>query len=398
MSRVSAVLLPFVLALLLPGAALLRAQDAGNPQEPKADPGRPADPAPADDVWSRVKFGVTLEGYYQYDGNKPDDRVIPLRAYDTRANVFAVQQAALVVDSAPDVAAGRRFGLRLDLQYGQATDTLQGNPVNEPRPDSYRNVWQVFGSYVFPVGRGLQVDFGKFGSNLGYETNYAKDNFNFSRAHLYNFLPYYHMGLRTTLPVSDRVTVMYMLTNGIQQTEDFNNFKSNHFTAVLKPVKAITWTTSYYFGQEEPDGGVPQGPDGWFRVFDSNGTIVVTPALSFAFDLTHTTNQLHQGDRSLALDGVGAYARYQVTRPVALAIRYEYIDDEGLFAGVAQKLQEVTATAEYKLAEGFVVRGEFRRDWSNQMLFPVHDGGMCSHQNTALAGLVWWIGNKTGGW
>ncbi len=29
-----------------------------------------------------------FEGYYQYDWNKPPDRVIPLRAYDTRANTL----------------------------------------------------------------------------------------------------------------------------------------------------------------------------------------------------------------------------------------------------------------------------------------------------------------------
>jgi len=356
-------------------------------------------PAPAeDDIWKHVRFGVTLEGYYQYDGNRPDDRVIPLRAYDTRANMFGLQQAALVVDSAPDVTAGRRFGARLDLQYGQATETVQGSAANEPRPDIYRNVWQAYGSYVFPVGRGLQMDFGKFGSNLGYETNYAKDNVNFSRAYLFNFLPFYHMGLRATLPLSDKVTVMYMLTNGIQQTEDFNNFKANHFTAILKPVKAVTWTTSYFLGHEQPDGGQPNGPDGWFRVFDSNASIAATPALSLGVDVTHTTNQVRSGDPSLSLDGAALYARYQVTRPAALASRYEYLDDEGLFAGVAQKLQEVTATAEYKLADGFLVRGEFRRDWSNRLFFPVHDGGMSAHQNTALAGLVWWIGSKTGGW
>ena len=48
---------------------------------------------------------------------------------------------------------------------------------------------------------GLQTDFGKFASNLGYETNYAKDNNQFSRAYLFNFLPFYHSGLRVTLPV-----------------------------------------------------------------------------------------------------------------------------------------------------------------------------------------------------
>lgn len=394
-----AILVMLVLLVLLLGVRPAHAQDAGNPPAPpKTDSGKPADPAPADDVWSHIKFGATLEGYYQYDGNKPDDRVIPLRAYDTRVNQFGLQQAALVVDSAPDVAAGRRFGLRVDFQYGQASEAAQGNPAAEPRPDAYRNIWQAFGSYVFPVGRGLQVDFGKFASNLGFETNYAKDNINFSRAYLFTFLPFYHMGLRTTLPVSDKVTLMYLLTNGTQQTEDFNNFASNQFSAVLKPSSAVTWTTSYFFGQEQPDGGKPDGPNGWFKVFDSNASIAATSALSLGVDYTHTTNQVQQGDDSLSLDGTCAYARYQVASPAALAVRYEYLDDEGLFAGVAQKLQEVTATAEYRFAEGFLVRGEFRRDWSNQPFFPVHAGGLSAHQNTALVGLVWWISNKTGSW
>ena len=50
-------------------------------------------------------------------------------------------------------------------------------------------------------------------------------------------------------------------------------------------------------------------------------------------------------------------------------MRYERLDDEGLFGGIDQLLQEVTLTAEYKFADGFLVRGEFRRDWSNQAFF-----------------------------
>ncbi len=30
----------------------------------------------------------------------------------------------------------------------------------------------------------------------------------------------------------DKVTLMYMLTNGIQQTEEFNDFKSDHVAEV----------------------------------------------------------------------------------------------------------------------------------------------------------------------
>src|SRR5262245_7320464 len=81
-----------------------------------------------------VQFGVTLEGYYQYNWNRPFDRVNLLRAYDTRANVFSIQQAAIVIDSPPKVDDGRRYGARLDLQFCQATETVQGSAANEPRP------------------------------------------------------------------------------------------------------------------------------------------------------------------------------------------------------------------------------------------------------------------------
>ena len=211
----------------------LRAASA--PAQEQAQEVQPA----AASVLDAVQFGVTFEGYYQYNWNRPSDRVNLLRAYDTRANVFSIQQTALVVESAPAVDEGRRFGARVDLQFGQATETVQGGPANEPRPDVYRHIWQAYGTYVFPVGRGLQTDFGKFASNLGYETNYAKDNKQFSRAYLFNFLPFYHSGLRVTLPVTDKLSVMYMLTNGIQQTEDFNDFKSNHVDGDRQAVQRV---------------------------------------------------------------------------------------------------------------------------------------------------------------
>lgn len=392
MERASLALI-FVIALALPASA----QDPAPAQEPS-------------NPFEHVVFGVGLEGFYQYNWNRPYDRINLLRAYDTRANVFGIQQANIIVESAPKVEAGRRFGARVDLQFGQATETVQGSAANEPRPDVYRNIWQAYGSYVFPVGRGLQADFGKFASILGYETNYAKDNNQFSRAYLFNFLPFYHSGLRVSLPVNDKVTVMYMLTNGIQQTEDFNNFKSNHFAAVVKPIGSVTWTTSYYFGQEQSDPSTradarsgqaarPEIPDGFFKVIDSYVSYTATPKASFGLDVNYVTNELYKADDALSLQGVGAYARYQVSGPAAVAVRYERLDDQGLFGGIAQVLQEVTATLEYKFAEGFLVRGEFRRDWSNVNFFTgARPDDLRNHQNTGTIGLVWWFGNKQGAW
>ena len=348
---------------------------------------------------SLIQMGVTFEGYYQYNWNQPHDRINLLRAYDTRANVFGIQQAAVVLESAPDAAAGRRFGARLDLQFGQATETVQGSAANEPRPDVYRHIWQAYGTYVFDIGRGLQMDFGKFASNLGFETNYAKDNNQFSRAFLFNFLPFYHSGVRLSVPVNDKITLMYMLTNGVQQTEDFNNFKSNHFSTVLKPITAITWTVNYFFGQEQPDGGLPDGPNGFFKVFDTYVTYAPTTTISLGADVNYVTNQVNSDDPALSLQGVAAYGRYQATKPVGLSVRYERLDDQGLFGGIEQVLQGLTLTAEYKSADGFALRGEFRRDWSNQSFFTsAVPGDLRRHQNTALVGLIWWFGNKSGSW
>jgi hypothetical protein len=344
---------------------------------------------------------VSLEGYFQYDWNKPPDRVIPLRAYDTRANVFGIQQLAVVVEVPPAVADGRRYGVRADLQFGQATETVQGNSANEPRPEVYRNLWQAYGTYVLPVGaRGLEADFGKFASMLGYESNYAKDNQAFSRSFLFDFLPFYHSGLRLTFPASDKVSLLYMLTNGVQQTEDFNNYKSNHFAAILKPISSVTWTVNYYFGQEQRDGGHPGGPNGFFRVFDTYATFAPTSGVTLGFDGNHTTNEVGRARDTLALDGLAAYGRYQLTRTTSTGLRYERLDDDGLFGGIRQLLHEVTLTTEFKLADGFLLRPEFRRDWSSRPYFAGPNGiaDLRNHQNTLLLAGVWTVGNKQGAW
>src|ERR1700758_985531 len=143
-----------------------------------------------------INLGV--DGYYAYNFNSPIGRVNLLRAYDVLSNSFSLNQANLVIEHAPNVAAGKRFGGRLDLQFGQATETLQGSAVNELRPQVYRPVFQAYGTYVFPLGSGLTVDFGKWGSALGIENNYTKDQMNYSRSYFFNFLPFYHMGVRAT--------------------------------------------------------------------------------------------------------------------------------------------------------------------------------------------------------
>jgi Putative beta-barrel porin-2, OmpL-like. bbp2 len=376
------------------------------------------------DFFRDTTVNLGLDGYYAYNFNAPVGRVNLLRAYDVLSNNFNLNQASVIFDHEPSVSAGRRFGARLDLQYGQATDTLQGNPANEPRPQIYQNIFQAYGTYVVPLGSGLTVDFGKWSSSLGIEGNYTKDQMNYSRSFYYDFLPFYHMGVRVNYPVNNRFTLTYWIVNGTNQVEATNGFKDELFGFTAKPTKTVTWVVNYYLGQEHPDRAVVSptspipvqpglsfeairpAPDGRLHIFDSYISWQTTPKLTLALEGDYVIQRLWRnqgiGESSAPshVDGAAGYARYAFSNRIAVAARAEYLSDRGgLFSGLNQALKETTATFDYKLSEGFLMRYEWRRDFSNQPSFLTSTQNILSkEQNTATLGLVWWWGGKEGAW
>ena len=398
-----------------PAAAVVTTPPAAAPVTPT--PGQLSTAVPG------VTFNLLLDGYYEYNFNSPIGRANLLRAYDVSSNSFSLNQAAIVLEDAPQPDQGKRWGARLDLQWGQATQTLQGNAVNEPRPEIYRNLYQAYGTHVFPVGNGLTVDFGKWSSSIGIETNYTKDAMNYSRSFWYDFLPFYHMGARASYKVEDLLTLNYWITNGTNQTEAFNGFKDELFGAVVQPRKNLTWNLNYYLGQEHPDvifypNGAPAGltnlptlqgvpfqpipnpPSGHLNILDTYMTWQPLAPLTVAFEGDYVIEREYTTSPPLRAEGGAAYLRYQLSPRLALASRAEYLSDRGgLFSGKAQDLKENTLTLQWKLNEGFLTMFEWRRDFSNQPYFYTNTLGILrKEQNTATMGLVWWFGRKQGAW
>lgn len=372
------------------------------------------------DFFRGTTINATIDGYYGYNFNRPVGRINLLRAYDVQSNSFTLSQASIVIERAPDVEAGRRFGGRLDLMFGQATETGSGTPGNEQRPQVYRHIWQAYGSYVMPIGKGLTMDFGRFASSLGLEGNYAKDQINYSRSYLFNFLPYYHLGFRNSYAFNDKFSVTHYLVNGIGQSEDFNDFKSQALLLNIKPTRSISWNVDYYTGIEGRDvnptlnpGFAPLPtqpglstdliqpvPRGRTHIVDTYTTWNATEKLTLAGQFDYVINRVQPSSAPSRVTGGAAYARYQFTPEFALAGRAEYLSDRGgLFSGVTQALKETTLTAEYKFDEGLLMRAEWRRDFSNQPFFLTDTPGVLKkEQNTLTLGMVWWFGRKQGGW
>ena len=288
----------------------------------------------------------------------------------------------------------------------------------------YRNIFQAYGTYVVPVGSGLTVDFGKWASSLGAEGNYTQFQMNYSRAYWFNFLPFYHMGIRAQYAINKKLALNYWLVNGTNQTEPTNGFKDEMFGFVLTPVKSVSWTMNYYFGQEHPNatpvatcGPVPvqpglcfqqisPAPDGKLHIFDSYVTWQTTPKLTLQLEGDYVIQRLWpssgpgQSSAPMHTDGGAGWAKYQLTPRTYIAGRGEYLSDRGgLFSGVTEALKEFTATYDFTLANGFEMKYEYRRDWSNQPIFPTSTQNIYStHQDTATMGVIWWFGRKQGPW
>ena len=370
-----------------------------------------------------LTINALLDTYYEYNTNSPIGRVNSLRAYDVSSNSFSLNQADVVLQSAPDLSADKRFGARIDLQFGQATAATQGNFANELRPDLYRNVYQAYGTYVFPVGNGLTVDFGKWASSLGIEGNYTKDQLNYSRSFWFEYLPFYHSGLRAKYAVNDLLAVNLWITNGTQQTEAFNNYKDQLLGVVLTPTPAVSWTINHYQGQEHPDVvylqnptpaqlallpnqqgtailPIPNAPNGKLQISDTYLSWQATKALTLEAEADYVQERLYSYSTPQRVEGGALYAGYQLSPQFSIAMRAEYLADiGGLFSGTTQYLKEGTVTFDYRPADGFLLRGEFRRDESNQHYFLSNTLGVLQlAQPTIGFGAVWWFGQKEGAW
>lgn len=382
-----------------------------------------ATPPAAPDILRGTTVNFQVDGYYSYNFNAPIGRANLLRSYDVLSNAFSLNQASLVLEHAPDPAHGKPFGARLDLQFGQATQTTQGNAANEPRPEIYRAIFQAYGTYIVPLGHGITVDFGKWVSSLGIEDNYSKDQINYSRSLWFNYLPYYHMGVRAGYKVNGVLGLNYWVANGTNQTEPFNGYKDQLFGFTLAPRKNINWTANYYLGQEHPDvtffpnasaGSLPtlpslQGvpfepimnpPKGHLNIVDTYATIQASPKVQLAFEGDYVNQRLYTNSLPGYTYGGAGYVRYQILPKLAMAGRAEYLADHaGLFSGAGQVIREATFTTEYKFAEGFLTRLEWRRDFSNRPYFLSDTLSLLKkEQTTAAIGLVWWFGAKEGAW
>lgn len=324
-----------------------------------------------------------IDGYYGYNFNHPHSRVSSFRAFDGPADQFSLNMIELILDK-PAEATNSRLGYHLAFGFGQAMDV-----VNSTDPGGLgfaQYLKEAYISYLAPVGKGLQVDFGKFVTPHGAEVIETKDNWNYSRGLLFTYaIPYYHFGLRTKYTFSDKYSLAGYVVNGWNNIVDNNSGKTVGLTFGWNPTKKIGLVQNYMAGPEQ--NGTNQS---WRQLSDTVLTLSPTSRLSFLLNYDYGRGDRMSGLRGrVSWQGWAGYARYAFNATNAVAMRYEWFSDPaGFTTGTAQQLKEVTGTFEHRVAGHLITRLEFRRDYSNQPAFIKGDQPVGS-QNTAEAGLVY---------
>jgi len=110
------------------------------------------------------------------------------------SNSFALQAAW--IDLEREIDEENRAGFRLEVAYGLAGELLGGIGNREIRDDSGFYIYEGYVQYLAPVGDGLTLEAGRFGTTIGSE--YANDalNWNITQGSVYNLLePLDHIGV-----------------------------------------------------------------------------------------------------------------------------------------------------------------------------------------------------------
>ena len=352
---------------------------------------KPADaPPPAPPTWSvgPIDFSGLVDGYYALNFNHPASQNNGLYNFNVKANQFSLNMAKLTMEHTADPV-----GFRVDFGFGRAFDIIHGG---EQAPGIFRNIEQAFVSLKPKNAKGLQVDFGKFVTSAGAEVIETNSNWNYSRSLLFAWaIPYYHFGVRASMPIGTHFTGGVSLLNGWNNVEDNNSGKtvmlSGNFT-----LKKATWINNYHVGPEknsfDPAGLRQKGVRNHYDT-----TLLLTPSDKANFYINYDYgNDKKTTGGSNTWSGIALAARLAPNSTWAIIPRIEYFSDkDGFQTGVAQKVKEFTLTGEYKMVEGLLARLEYRRDWSDQPFFDRGNGlGNSKSQTTVVLGIVAFFGPK----
>ncbi len=308
-----------------------------------------------------------------------------------KVDAFSVNNVTISLDKPLDESPWAA-GYHVDLNAGQANQGTSLSP-QQPGPvdafnqqtSSHFSIRQAYVALRTPVGNGIDWKLGAWDTILGYESTTGYANPNYTRSLGYGLEPTSYVGLLGTYKVCDILTVNAGLANAVAASyggapatspsisskdflasavltapESFGVFKGAMLTLGVAQTFQSGGKNNYYAGLTLP-------------------TPIKALALGLAFDALQNLGEPSFGGSGYTF---GAYATYQATDKVGLALRGEYVDTS---SGGIGNGEEITATLSYNLWANVVSRVEAR--WDHSEHFGNSGSGNKSYENALMLAL-----------
>ena len=355
-----------------------------------AEDAKPAVPAvSADDLKKALGLSIYVQGGYTYNENASSLTGVVgdpgqennLRVFDHKADSFGLDLAQIVFAKDPAVGA---IGYKVKISAGETAKFIHSTGLVSSASDDPFDLTEAYLSYVAPLGKGLRFDYGKMVTYHGAEVIEAIDNPNYSRSFLFNYaIPFTHTGLKMSYAFADAVSASVHVVNGWDNSTDNNTAKTIGLSIYVAPVEMFSAYINYMQGPEQPNNTRDNR-----SLLDIVATIKPIKPLSIILNYDDAQeDHISATGGTAKWSGLAGIVKYDINDTYSIAVRGEYFDDkDGVRTGTTQKLKEVTVTPEIRLANGIILRPEYRHDSSDKESF---DNGTKKSQDTVALGAMY---------
>jgi hypothetical protein len=330
-------------------------------------------------------YGGFVDVGYLLDFNHPQNRVFRSRGTTWHVDRAQINMAAFYVRK--KASEESRWGVELTAQAGKDAEVF-GFSATAPNIGGYKFLRQLGPtnvSYLASVGKGLTIQGGIFSSLIGYDSLYAKDNFNYTRPWGADFTPYFMMGVNASYPFSKRVTGTFFVVNGYWHLARANNAPSWGGQAAINASSRLTVKQTVLVGPHQFNTSFK-----FWRFLSDTIIEHKTEKRTIAFDTNFSTEQVNSvGTPRAWWFAAQAPMRWVLNPRWSFAVRPEVASDSfGRWTLARQTVVAFTTTVEYKLpykSSNTIFRLEHRYDRSTGP-----DGGFFRGRavQTGVIGLV----------
>jgi Putative beta-barrel porin-2, OmpL-like. bbp2 len=297
------------------------------------------------------QYGGFVDLGYLLDFNHPANRVFRSRGTTWHVDRLHLNMAGAYVKKKTSELS--RWGAELTVHAGKDSEVF-GFSATAPNIGGYRflrHLGPTNVSYLAPVGKGLTLQAGIFGSLIGYDSLYAKDNFNYTRPWGADFTPYLMMGVNGSYPLSKKFTGTFFVVNGYWHLARANNVPSSGGQLAYKVSPRVTVKETVLLGPHQANTSFK-----FWRFLSDSLVERKGDRVTFAFEYIYSSERVDSPGNPRALMMASQFpVHWTLNKRWSVSLRPElFWDRDGRWTLARQTVKAVTTTLEYRIPKQWI--------------------------------------------